>query len=436
MTQDISAAILSRFCRARDGVIRLALEPAYLDLLARLGHPHKKLPPILHVAGTNGKGSTCAFLRAMIEASGRRVHVYTSPHLVRFHERIRIAGKLIEETELAAILGECEKLTPPGQVSDFELATAAAFVAFARHPADAVILEVGMGGRLDATNVIEKPAASIIARLSYDHCKYLGSTLTEIAREKAGIMRKGAPCFAAAQPDAESIAALRGAAAETGALLKLEGEDWRVESRENGFRFGDNARTLDLPGPALAGMHQIGNAGLAIAALGALPFKIPDEAIARGVQNAEWPARLQKISHGAFAGLLPPGWELWLDGGHNDSAGEVLAVQAARWRNETNAMPLHLVCGMLNTKNPRAFLAPLVPYVAKTRTVAIPDEPLAFAAGELASLASKAGLQQASAANDVGTAIGQLTASAANAGRILICGSLYLAGVVLKQNGN
>jgi dihydrofolate synthase/folylpolyglutamate synthase len=214
-------------------VVRYALEPAYLDLLAALGDPHKKLPPVIHVAGTNGKGSTCAFLRAILEAAGYRVHVYTSPHLVRFHERIRVAGELISEEELAEILGDCERLSDPGQVSDFEAGTAAAFVAFARHPADVAILEVGMGGRLDATNVIEKSAASVITRLSYDHCKYLGSTLAEIAREKAGIMRAGVPCFVAPQPQEESLASLRVVAARNRRHLKIGDVDWRIEPRKN-----------------------------------------------------------------------------------------------------------------------------------------------------------------------------------------------------------
>jgi dihydrofolate synthase/folylpolyglutamate synthase len=316
-----SAEILRRFCRARDGAIHLAIEPAYLDLLAKLGNPHKKLPPVIHVAGTNGKGSTCAFLRAFLESAGHRVHVYTSPHLVRFHERIRIAGELISEPELAGILSECERFAEPGKVSDFEVATAAAFTAFTRHPADAVILEVGMGGRLDATNVIEKSAVTIITRLSYDHTKYLGATLTEIAREKAGIMRAGVPCFAAPQPQEESLESLYATAAAIGAPLSVGGGDWRVEAlKDGGFSFIDDTRSLDLPPPTLIGKHQFWNAGLAIAALKSFPIPVADDAFLRGVQTVEWPARLQKITQGALADALPDGWELWLDGGHNDSA--------------------------------------------------------------------------------------------------------------------
>jgi len=429
-----SAEILTRFCRARDGVVRYALEPAYLDLLKKLGNPQKKLPPIIHVAGTNGKGSVCAFLRAMLEAAGYRVHIYTSPHLVRFHERIRIAGELISEDELVEILSDCERLADRGQVSDFEVATAAAFVAFARHKADAVILETGMGGRLDATNVIEKPAASIITRLSFDHCKYLGDSMASIAREKAGIMRADTPCFAAAQPQEEALAVLRTVAAEKNTPLAVGGVDWQVERHANTFRFNDKNRTLDLPLPSLIGPHQLNNAGLAIAALAALPFPVPVAAIAQGLQKAEWPARLQKISQGVLADRFPLSWELWLDGGHNDSAGEVLAAQAEIWRRENPEKLLTLVFGMLSTKDPRAFLAPLAPYVEKLCTVAIPDEALTFSAAELAMQARAAGMEKATPAKNITEALRDLTRPPGMAGRILICGSLYLAGHVLRQN--
>ncbi|MGE3623517.1 MAG: folylpolyglutamate synthase/dihydrofolate synthase family protein [Bdellovibrionales bacterium] len=428
-----STDILARFCRARDGVIRLVLEPAYLDLLARLGDPHKKLPPVLHVAGTNGKGSTCAFLRAMLEAAGKRVHVYTSPHLVHFHERIRIAGELIGEDELTGILAECERLAAPGEVSDFEAATAAAFVAFSRHPADAVVLETGMGGRLDATNVIETSAAAIITRLSYDHCKYLGDTAGEIAREKAGIMRHGRPCFVARQPEAEALAALKAAAREKGSALHMAGEAWRVEVHDKGgFRYADALRDLDLPPPALPGAHQYENAGLAIAALPALPFAVSDDAIARGLQNTEWPARLQHITQGRLASRLPEGWELWLDGGHNDSAGEVLAAQLDRWHRD-DRRPVYLVYGMLTTKSPRAFLHPFALSVAAARTIAIPNEHLGYPADALADETRAAGIADVLPSRGVEDALKDLTEK--TPGRILICGSLYLAGHVLALNG-
>jgi len=434
LAQPRSADILQRFCRARDGVIRLALEPAYFDLLEKLGNPHKKLPPVIHVAGTNGKGSTCAFLRAMLEADGRRVHVYTSPHLVTFHERIRVAGQLIGEDELVDLFRDIERLAKPGKVSDFEVATAAAFTAFSRHPADAVILEVGLGGRLDATNVIERPAVSAIARLSYDHCKFLGNTLTEIAREKAGIMRQGVDCFAARQPDAESVTALRAAAIETGARLHLGGVDWSIEPAPTGFRFSAANATITLPHPSLLGAHQMENAGLAIAALSGLPFAVRKEAIARGVQQAEWPARLQKLSQGRLADKLPPGWELWLDGGHNDSAGEVLAHQMRAWRDENPAQPLDVVFGMLTTKSPGDFLRPLAPFIRTARTMAIPDETLGFSAEALANETRASGISSAQASTDINAALRELTVAQVP-GRILICGSLYLAGHILRANG-
>jgi dihydrofolate synthase/folylpolyglutamate synthase len=428
-----SAEILSRFCRARDGMVRYAIEPAYLDLLKKLGDPHKNLPPVVHVAGTNGKGSVCAFLRAMLEAAGKRVHVYTSPHLVRFHERIRIAGELISEDELVEILDECERLSDAGQVSDFEAATAAAFVAFARHPADVAILEVGMGGRLDATNVIEKAAASVITRLSYDHCKYLGDTLTEIAREKAGIMRTGVPCFIAAQPQKEGLISLCAEAAKKNVPLKMDGTDWCVEPLDDGFRFIDQARALDLPSPSLIGAHQLGNAGLTIATLSALPCTVAEEAIMCGLQKAEWPARLQKIARGALADLLPKGWELWLDGGHNDSAAEALALQMQAWRKEDNR-PCYLVYGMLATKDSASFLASLKLYAGALRAVAIPGEALALMPDELAAVARKVGIENSKTASGIHAALLDLVRSSLAPGRILICGSLYLAGYVLREN--
>jgi dihydrofolate synthase/folylpolyglutamate synthase len=428
-----SADILQRFCRARDGEIRLELAPAYLDLLKKLGDPHKKLPPVIHVAGTNGKGSVCAFLRAILEAGGYRVHVFTSPHLTQFHERIRIAGKMISEEELIEIFCECERYAPASQVSDFEITTAAAFTAFARHPADVTIIEVGMGGRLDATNVIEKPAASVITRLSYDHCKYLGNTLTNIAREKAGIMRNGVPCFAAPQPQAEAFVSLCSLAVDKNVPFAIGGMDWNIEIQPSGFRYTDAKRTLDMPPPSLIGIHQYWNAGLAIAALSALPFSLTPDDIAEGLQKAEWPARLQHIHNGMLARLLPEGWELWLDGGHNDSAAEVLAAQMEEWHRQ-DGKPLYLICGMLSTKDAQAFLRPLVPYAATIHAVPVPGESLSFPAAELAEHARHAGLEYGAAARDVIDAVIDLTRKPSPPARILICGSLYLAGDVLQQN--
>ena len=421
-----STTILDRFPTS----IGLGLRPAYLELLHKLGDPQHHLPPVFHVAGTNGKGSTCAFLRAMLEAAGHRVHVYTSPHLVRFHERIRVAGDLIAEDSFVEILQECASHTTTQDVTIFEILTAAALTAFARTPADFTILEVGLGGRLDATNVVDRPLTSLIARLSYDHQQHLGTSLTAIAREKAGIMRRGVPCFAAPQPEAEALTALRAAAADIGAPLAIGGADWRVEPHTGGFRYVDSTRAYDLPTPALLGAHQYWNAGLAIASLAALPQPLPESALATGMRNVTWPARLQRLSDGALSGRLPNGWELWLDGGHNDSAGDALAQQAKNWRKD--GRDLHLICGMLTTKNPRDFLRPLAAFVTDLHTIPIPDEPLSFTADTLAATARDVGLA-ATAHATLEQALNQIiqTSPSAQPARILICGSLYLAGYVL-----
>jgi dihydrofolate synthase/folylpolyglutamate synthase len=367
----------------------------------------------------------------MLEAAGNKVHVYTSPHLIRFHERIRINGQLISEDELVSILCECERHAIPGGVSYFEVATAAAFTAFARHKADFTILETGLGGRLDATNIVDDKIATVITRLSYDHREYLGTTLSDIAREKAGIMRKDVPCFASAQPDAESVTALRDAAQKIHALLSIGGADWRVDVTVNGFRFADKARTLDLPRPALPGLHQCFNAGLAIASLSVLPQPISADAIKQGLQKVAWPARLQRLNNGALHGFLPPDWELWLDGGHNDSAGEVLAAEAFVWQTET-PMPLHLVMGMLTTKKPHEFLAPLLPYVSGITCIAIPDEPLAFAPEDLAAQIRALGVKNVGVMTALPEALKNITRDTPQKKRVMICGSLYLAGHALR----
>jgi dihydrofolate synthase/folylpolyglutamate synthase len=434
-----SASILERFRRSRATDIDLTLRAAYRNLLEKLGNPNNRLPPVIHVAGTNGKGSTCAFLRAMIEAAGYKAHVYTSPHLVSFHERIRIAGELIGEAELCEILSDCERLAEPAGITFFEAATIAAFVAFARYPANVAILEVGLGGRLDATNVVSHPAATVITRLSFDHRDYLGDSLDQITREKAGIMKPGTPCFTAPQPSSEALTALQESAAKLHAPLIVGGKDWRVESlSDNSFRFHSPNRTIDLPLPALVGQHQLENAGLALAALEALPLKIPDSALIAAMQRVEWPARLQRLNQGALAALMPEGWELWLDGGHNDSAGEALAAQAKAWilQDGNHAHSLHVVLGMLNTKAPKEFLAPLAPYIQNLRTVMIEKEPLSLQASDLAAQARAAGIANAAPAPNILQALKEILESSTEPGRILICGSLYLAGRVLKMNGN
>ncbi|MFA5040461.1 MAG: folylpolyglutamate synthase/dihydrofolate synthase family protein [Bdellovibrionales bacterium] len=437
---DTSQTIIQRFRTTYGKDIDLTLRPAYHDLLEKLGNPQRRLPPVFHVAGTNGKGSTCAFMRAMLEAAGYKVHVYTSPHLVAFHERIRVAGQIIGEEELLGLLVEAEKLAIPCGVSYFEAATAVAFAAFARHKADYTILETGLGGRLDATNIIEKPLATIITRLSYDHREYLGDTIDKIAREKAGIMRASVPCFTAPQPDPLALQTLREAAKTIQAPLFIGGIDWKAEGRDGGFRFMDAKRDWDLPPPALLGQHQYQNAGLAIAALSALPSPLPQSAIVEGLRNVEWLARLQRLTTGPLVSLAPKGAEVWLDGGHNDSAGEVLATQIDLWRKEDGKTPkpLYVVVGMLTTKHPAEFLSPFAKYIAQVRTVPVPHEPLGFSAQALAHEAQKIGLSSAVATENVAEALSDLAKHTSfPSPRILICGSLYLAGAVLEQqNGS
>jgi dihydrofolate synthase / folylpolyglutamate synthase len=434
------AATLARLQQNYDKKIDLSLRPSFYALLKKLGDPHKKLPPVLHVAGTNGKGSTCATARAILEAAGHRVHVYTSPHLVRFHERIRLAGQLIDDATLTAVFEECEKMTTPHDVSFFEITTAAAFLAFSQTPADAVILEVGMGGRLDATNVIEQPAVTAISRISFDHRDYLGTTLAAIAGEKAGIMKKSVPCFVMEQPEQETINAFHHHAQQIGAPLKLGGQDWRTEILgTKAFRFVDDKRSFELPAPSLNGAHQILNAGLAIAATSAMPLTIPNTAFATAMPRIEWPARLQKLSHGSLVEMLPKGWELWLDGGHNDSAGQVLADAVASWHQQDSpSRPFFMIFGMLNTKQPQEFLAPLAQHINGLQAVTIPATDNSHSANVMAEAAKNVGITNVAAALDLRHALQNLladTAALRQPGRILICGSLYLAGHVLRDNG-
>ena len=425
--------ILERLTRLHPKVIDLSLGRIE-RLLARLGNPHLKLAPVVHIAGTNGKGSTLAFLRAGLEAAGKRVHVYTSPHLVRFNERIRVDGEIVDDTALAALLEECEAANGEEPITFFEITTAAAFLAFARAPADMVLLETGLGGRLDATNLIPRPAACAISPVSLDHQHYLGNTLTLIAAEKAGILKVGVPCAVAAQePDA--LAAITARADEIGAPLFLQGRDWTVARKGTGLEYRDKNRTLALPVPNLPGRHQTGNAGLAGAVFSILDRQglgIPSSAIAEGMTRAQWPARLQRLTHGPLADALPKGWELWLDGGHNPAAGAVLAAQAAAWGAQSPALPLHLVVGMINTKDIAGFLAPLARCARSLAAVTIPDEANAVPAEAVCAAASGIAAHPASS---VAQAIQAIVSAQENPARILICGSLYLAGTVLADNG-
>jgi dihydrofolate synthase / folylpolyglutamate synthase len=429
-----SDLVLERLNKLHPKIIDLSLDRTW-RLLERLDHPERRLPPVVHVAGTNGKGSVIAYLRAMLEAAGYRVHVYTSPHLVRFHERIRLAGKLIEEPALLDVLKECERINGEEAITFFEITTCAAFLEFARVPADILLLETGLGGRDDSTNVIEKPLATVLMPVSFDHMQYLGDTLAKIAFEKAGIIKRGVPAIVAPQPpEAETV--FEEKAREMNAPLVRYGHEWRVEAAGDGIRFTDRAGKRDLPRPALPGDHQIPNAG---AALATLPFlsglRVDEAAQAAGLRKVEWPARLQRLTRGPLAEKLPRGWELWLDGGHNAAAGEVLADFAKHWREGiVGHRPLHLVFGMLNTKEPVAFLKPLAPYARDLKAVRIEGDHASLPAEEAAAAARAAGIP-AETAESLGAAIERIVTRSELPSRILICGSLYLAGVVLAENG-
>ena len=399
-------------------------------LLAALGAPERRLPPVVHVAGTNGKGSLVAYLKAIVEAAGLRPHVYTSPHLVRFNERIVLAGAPIADAALSALLERCERANAGAPITFFEITTAAAFLGFAETPADVLLLEVGLGGRLDATNLIDRPALSAITPISLDHQHFLGDTVTAIAGEKAGILKPRVPAVIGPQPD-DAAAVIAARAAALDAPLLRHGAEWFAEPQATGFVYRDAQRTQALPPPGLFGWHQIANAGTAVACALQLRARlaIPDAAIADGVRRVRWPARLQHLTRGPLVDSVPAGVELWLDGGHNPSAGDALARSAASWRDR----PLRLVVGMLDTKDPLGFLAPLRPLVDTMRTVAITGEAHGLPPERVAALARDAGID-ATPSSSIAAAVAALAQAGAPA-RILICGSLYLAGAVLAENG-
>ena len=415
--------IVARLHNLHPRLIDLSLD-RLLVLLEKLGKPHHRLPPVIHVAGTNGKGSTCAFLRAMAEAAGQRVHVYTSPHLVRFNERIRIAGELVSDDALTTALEHVEQINAGAPITVFEVITAVAFHLFAATPADLCVLEVGLGGRGDATNVIERPAACAITSISLDHRELLGDTLALIAAEKAGIMKPGVPIAIGAQP-AEVAAVLLAEAARVGAPVWLRDRDWRVSPTPRGFRYKDtHGLSAHLPAPSLPGAFQLDNAGIAITALEASGLAFPDAAIPAGLTSAEWPARLQRL-RGRLADLLPPDWELWLDGGHNPGAGVVLAEHVRGWADR----PVHLLVGMKQSKDSEEFLRPLMPLAATLWAVAEehqhdarPVEAIVAASQGIARPGPRVADALRAVAREPGPA------------RVLICGSLYLAGEVLQQD--
>jgi dihydrofolate synthase/folylpolyglutamate synthase len=428
MTAQPSDRILERLGRLHPKLIDLSL--ARIErLLAALGNPQDSLPPVIHVAGTKGKGSTVATMRACLEAAGYRVHAYISPHLVRFHERIRLAGELIGEDALSALLEECERANGDAPITFFEITTAAALLAFVRTPADIVLLEVGLGGRLDATNVVRRPAVTAITPVSLDHQSFLGDTVAAIAGEKAGILKPDVTAVIAPQPN-EADAVIEARAAAIGAPLYRSQQEWRCDASDAGMRFAGERWDYDLPLPSLIGAHQIVNAGTAIACLERLvEFALPCEAIANGLRHIDWPARLQLLRRGPLIDAVPPDWEVWLDGGHNPLAGEVLGDVAAGWHDR----PLYLIVGMMNTKDAAGFIAPLAKHARALAAVTIPGEKNALPAEAIAAAAGSVGMP-ALTAGSVLAAIRDI-ARRGGSGRVLICGSLYFAGKVLAENG-
>ena len=410
----------------------MALHPKVIDLtldrmwklLDALGNPQDKLPPVIHIAGTNGKGSTLAMFRAGIEGAGLTAHAYTSPHLARFHERIRLAGELISEPHLTEVLDECYAANNGETITYFEITTCAGILAMSRTAADYTLLEVGLGGRLDATNVVARPALTVITPVSYDHPQFLGETVAEIAGEKAGIIKRGVPLIMSGQSE-DAAEVIEAKAASLGAELIAQGQHWHVSEERGRLVYQDETGLLDLPAPALMGAHQFQNAGAALAGLRKLG--LPEASYEAAVTQATWPARMQKLSKGPLIDTAPTA-ELWLDGGHNAACGATLAEAFTRLPKR----PTYMICGMLNTKDIAGYLAPVVPHITALHAVSIPGEANTLPAATTAKAATDAGLK-AKAAESVAAALRQITAEEPNA-RVLICGSLYLAGHILREH--
>ena len=434
-----SDALIARF---------LALHPKSIDLslgrverlLAALGHPEHRLPPVIHVAGTNGKGSTIAFMRAMLEAAGLVVHVYTSPHLVRFHERIRLGepggGRFVGEERLVEALRICDEANAGEPITVFEITTVAAIHLFAETPADVLLLEVGLGGRFDATNVVADPACAVITPIGLDHAEYLGDTLEKIAFEKAGIIKPGRPVVIARQDYAAAEEVLRDVAEKRGAFpIMVGGQDFSTHEENGRVIYQDEDILLDLPLPRLVGAHQIINAGTAIAALRAAGFhRLSAQGFETGIRAAEWPARLQRLNKGVLPGLAPEGAELWLDGGHNPDGGRALSAAMADLSERSDA-PLVLIAGMLGTKDGEGFLRNFAGLAKELIAVPVPGQVAGRPANEVAAIAARAGLVASTAAGVESALAGLRNTIWEKPPRVLICGSLYLAGAVLASNG-
>lgn len=422
--------VLKRLQSLHPKVIDLSLGRMQ-TLLDKLGNPERSLPPVVHIAGTNGKGSLVAYLKSIFQASGYKAHTYISPHLVRFNERIVLGGNQITDEALASVLERVEAANAGAPITFFEITTTAAFIAFSQYPADVLLLEVGLGGRLDATNVIPPPLLTAITPISLDHQYYLGETLEAIAGEKAGIIKEGSTAVVGPQPpEVLSVIDLR--AASVGATVLAYGRDWGAGTCPEGLKYQDDIGTLLLPKPGLFGAHQIANAGAAIACALQLRKrfqKITTVSLAEGLRKVEHPARMQRLITGPLVDLLPDTCELWLDGGHNPGAGEALAETLKDWRDR----PLFLIVGMIDSKDPRGFLEPLQPFAKTIRTVTIPDEANSVAGNRLAAIAQDIGYADAASVDSVSEGLREIADRALGA-RVLICGSLYLAGRVLAEN--
>ena len=425
-------AILTRFAPLHPKKIDLSLGRIE-RLLDELGAPQKRLPPVVHVAGTNGKGSTIAFMRAALEAAGKRVHVYTSPHLVRFNERIRLAGKLVDDERLAEVFDRCERINDGKPITVFEITTAAALLLYSETPADYLLLEVGLGGRFDATNVIDRPAATIITSLSIDHVDFFGPAIENIAYEKAGILKRGAPAIIAEQ-NPRAFEVIEREAQSVGAQLIVNGRDFSLREENGRLVFEDERGLIDLPAPRLPGRHQHGNAANALAALRVIEPRLSLAALERGMTEAEWPARLQRLRSGKLVDLAPARAELWLDGGHNEDGGRVLAAAMADFEDQS-PRPLVMICGTLATKDTAGFLRHFKGLAQELLAVPINGEHAGRSAEDVAALAAGVGIE-AAALPSVEAALRFLSARTwPTPPRVLITGSLYLAGTVLEANG-
>ena len=427
--------------RASDAVIQRlrANHPSLIDLttgrverlLAALGHPERRLPPVIHVAGTNGKGSTVAYLRAIAEAQGLKVHAITSPHLVRFAERIRIAGTLITDERLEDLTNRLEAANAGEPISFFEITTVLALEAFAETPADLCLVEVGLGGRFDATNVFDAPAVSVITPIDYDHMELLGPELGKIAWEKAGIIKRGRPVVSARQPD-EALEAIEREADDRMAPLFLMGRDFDAWEERGRLMVQMPERLLDLPAPSLFGGYQFGNAGLAVAAALTFDHHIGEDALSAGVASAVWPARFQRLTKGPLAALAKArGSDLWLDGGHNPHAGRALAEAASRLVDR-DPRPLVLIAGMFARKDSEGYFRPFTEMHPKMFTTTF-DSPNAATPGDLAEAARLAGIDAESVA-DVTEALRRALDGPGPAPHVLICGGLHFAGEVLAMS--